>query len=267
MKMMTIKKGEAIIDEGTQGTCAYIIESGKVEVSRMQHETKVVLTVLGEKEVFGEMGLIEDKPRSATVTTLEDTVVRVISRESFNSLFEKNRKVILSIVKALFVRLRAASNIIAMANVKRSSSYDDISINGKVSSKDNKFLILSGLNEKTRKALDFKDYQIREFPFKLGRSVGATSKQSIQEASDQSIDILSDNQLFIEEDEIPYNVSKNHMSFDKVDDDFVVVDRGSKNGVIVNGMLIKGSKVLDKDDNTLTIGITDPFEFRVEIRG
>ena len=92
------KKGEKIIEEGAPGDWAYIIEKGSVEVSKLTPQgEKQVLSVLDKSEIFGEMGLIDGLPRSATVTALENCVMSVCSRETFNNLADHNPVALLPI--------------------------------------------------------------------------------------------------------------------------------------------------------------------------
>ena len=72
--------GEEIFRMGDSGRNAYIIERGKVEVSLTRGGENVVIAELGKGEIFGEMSMIDDAPRSATVTATEDTEVVVIQR-------------------------------------------------------------------------------------------------------------------------------------------------------------------------------------------
>ncbi len=105
---INFKKGDDIIKEGTLGDCAYIIEQGSVEVSKLTlHGEKQVLGVLEESEIFGEMGLIDGLPRSATVTALEDCVMSVCSKETFNNLADHNPESLIPIFKVLVRRLRS----------------------------------------------------------------------------------------------------------------------------------------------------------------
>jgi glutaminase len=106
MELQKFKQGDVIIKEGSIGTSAYVIESGIVEVSRMERGGKVVLATLGKKQIIGEMGLIDDQTRSATVIALVDTKLRQITRHGFNKLFEKDPKIVLPFVKALIERLK-----------------------------------------------------------------------------------------------------------------------------------------------------------------
>ena len=113
MDTVDFKKGEDIIEEGTLGDCAYIIEQGSVEVSKVTpHGEKQVLGVLKKSEIFGEMGLIDGLPRCATVTALENCVMSVCSRETFNSLADHNPESLLPIFKVLVRRLRSTLSLV-----------------------------------------------------------------------------------------------------------------------------------------------------------
>jgi CRP-like cAMP-binding protein len=80
------KKGATIIHEGTTGSNAYLVLSGSVEVYKKVGDEKLVLSRLVKGNIFGEMSLVDDKPRSATIVALEDTEVRILSRERFESM-------------------------------------------------------------------------------------------------------------------------------------------------------------------------------------
>ena len=113
MDTITFKKGDDIIEEGTLGDCAYIVEQGSVEVSKLTpHGEKQVLGVLKKSEIFGEMGLIDGLPRCATVTALENCVMSVCSRETFNSLADHNPESLLPIFKVLVRRLRSTLSLV-----------------------------------------------------------------------------------------------------------------------------------------------------------
>ena len=147
MELKAFKKGDVIIEKGYDETCAYIIESGKVEVSDLVNNEKAILAILGEKQIFGEMGLVEDKPRSATVTAIEDVRLAMLSRDNFNELFEKNPKVLLPIIKSLFERLRTVNKMLI--------SKDTPGGEGTIEQKElgqAKIVVLSGTNGTSRDA-------------------------------------------------------------------------------------------------------------------
>ena len=108
MKTQYYKKGEEIIQEGKLSDCAYIIESGTVEVSKLHpNGDKQIIGVLKENDIFGELGLIDGLPRSATVTALENCTVKVLTKEAFNSLTKNNPDALMPIFKVLASRLRS----------------------------------------------------------------------------------------------------------------------------------------------------------------
>ena len=102
MDIINFKKGEDIIVEGALGDCAYIIEDGSVEVSKLSPSgEKQVLGILEKSEIFGEMGLIDGLPRSATVTALEDCALCLFTQETFNNLAHHNPESLIPIFKVL----------------------------------------------------------------------------------------------------------------------------------------------------------------------
>ena len=113
MDTISFKKGEEIVEEGALGDCAYIIEQGSVEVSKLTpYGEKQVLAVLEKSEIFGEMGLIDGLPRCATVTALENCVMSVCSKETFNNLADHNPESLLPIFKVLVRRLRSTLSLV-----------------------------------------------------------------------------------------------------------------------------------------------------------
>ena len=80
LKRDTYKPGVDIFKDGDEGCCAYLIEDGKVEVTSFHNNKPHRIGTLGKGDLFGEMALIDNKPRTATVTTLEVTHVVKISR-------------------------------------------------------------------------------------------------------------------------------------------------------------------------------------------
>jgi hypothetical protein len=250
MELKTFRKGDVIIEEGSYGTTAYVIKSGKVEVSELVKNKKIVLAILEEGQIFGEMGLVEDQPRSATVTASEDVQLAVLSRDSFNDLFEKNPKLLLPIIKALFERLRTVNRMLMSKEVPDIVETDECEY-----SHDTEFIILSGLNESSSEALGGGKMNISKFPFKVGR------KHELEE-----VDVLSDNDLYLQ-DFPPFNVSRNHFQIDKVGSRYVVIDRGSRLGTIVNGGRINVQSVLNRKENEIIAGPHhSPFAFKLEIR-
>lgn len=102
-----MKKGQIVFHEGSRSDFAFIIENGQVEVSRKRRDGNIeVIDILGRNDIFGEIGMIDGGPRSATVTALENSKVTMISRDDLNIMARKDPNAWFPIIKALSARLR-----------------------------------------------------------------------------------------------------------------------------------------------------------------
>lgn len=101
-------KDEIIFKEQSQGEEMYIIIDGKVEIFRTDNDGKDIEFQRMDKEgeFFGEMSLLDNMPRSASVKCLAETSVLVIKRTPFISHFEKFPKALTKIVQGISKRLR-----------------------------------------------------------------------------------------------------------------------------------------------------------------
>jgi len=74
-------EGQVIFREGQTGESAYLINSGKIEIRKMgKGNSDQLIAVVGEKELFGEMALIDGAPRMATAIAVEPTECTVIGK-------------------------------------------------------------------------------------------------------------------------------------------------------------------------------------------
>lgn len=97
------EKDTIIFNEGEIGDCMYIIYQGEVRI----HKANTTLAVLKEKEVFGELALLDPEARSATATAGTDCVLFRIEQEPFYELIENRTEVARGFIKILCQRLRA----------------------------------------------------------------------------------------------------------------------------------------------------------------
>ena len=108
MKRLYFKEDAEVIKEGDFGDCAYIVEAGRLEVSKtIEQNNKQILGQLKENDIFGEFGLIDGLPRLATVTALGNCTVKVLTKDSFNSLAKNKPEALMPILKVLASRLRS----------------------------------------------------------------------------------------------------------------------------------------------------------------
>ena len=100
-------KGNFIIRENDLSDCAYIMESGRAEVSKtLPNGESQIVGVLKENDIFGELGLIDGFPRSASVRALESCRVSMFTQHAFKSLAKNNPQALMPILKILTNRLR-----------------------------------------------------------------------------------------------------------------------------------------------------------------
>jgi signal transduction histidine kinase len=102
--------GQIIFQEGDPGSAMFIVCSGRVAVLKGNFSAPTLLGYRGVGEIVGEMALLENEPRSASVVALEPVRLLRITRESFEALLTRNPKLGMSILSILSARLRAADN-------------------------------------------------------------------------------------------------------------------------------------------------------------
>lgn len=84
------KKGEIIFSEFEPGNSFYVIQEGKVRITKIIENKEKTLDIFGPGDIFGEMAIIEDRPRSATVEALTDVKVLEFNKENFETLLKSN---------------------------------------------------------------------------------------------------------------------------------------------------------------------------------
>jgi CRP/FNR family transcriptional regulator, cyclic AMP receptor protein len=119
MKTLNFESGEVVFKEGSASNCAYLIEEGRFEVSKLCNGQKKILGILSKQDIFGEMGIIDDQPRSATVTSLEKSKVSLITQECFYSLEKSNPHALMPLLRVLSARIR---DTFRLSNMQNSSS-------------------------------------------------------------------------------------------------------------------------------------------------
>jgi CRP/FNR family cyclic AMP-dependent transcriptional regulator len=102
-------RSSIIIAAGDPTESLYIVLSGRLKVMMSDADGKeVILTLLGPGEFFGEMGLIDDSPRSASVVAIEPCELLVITRRDFKKCLAENFEMSMAVMRGLVRRLREA---------------------------------------------------------------------------------------------------------------------------------------------------------------
>lgn len=259
--MITLSRyeaGEVIIQENDFGETAYVIGQGKVEVTKKVGGQNVHLAHLGIGDTFGEMSMIDEKPRSATVTAVTETIVSEIRRDDFFNSFQADPKVGLALLKVLFERLREADAMIL--RLQKDDPRQGVVPKEPLAvapPRGRLVVTLEGATPRAAAALPAIPFEIRQFPFRVGR---------------QSTDPLVYNDLMLP-DSVPFQISRHHLSFIVHEGQLGVVDRGSTLGSWLDDQQLGGSSglsgplLLTRPEGLLVLGNRDsPFRYRVSVR-
>ena len=95
-------KGDPVFTEGEPGDALYLVVEGAVRVHRGDKQ----LASFGERDVFGEMAVLDSEPRSASVTVVVDAVLLKIGRDDFREILSERPEISLGVIKVLSRRLR-----------------------------------------------------------------------------------------------------------------------------------------------------------------
>jgi CRP-like cAMP-binding protein len=101
-------KGTVLFKEGDPGKEMYVVQSGRVNITKTVRDTEKVLATLGAGEFFGEMSILNNKPRSAGATMAEDGKLLVIDPRTFEAMIRGNVEIAVRLIKKLSDRLQEA---------------------------------------------------------------------------------------------------------------------------------------------------------------
>ncbi|NNE99451.1 MAG: cyclic nucleotide-binding domain-containing protein [Pyrinomonadaceae bacterium] len=242
---------EIIFKKGDPSEFAYVIKSGEVEILRDYPDNPFRIATLRDNNILGEMGLVDERPRSLTARAVSETRVAKISRDEFIDLLLNQPEEAFQYLRMFFERLRAMNMKVAHGDVGPPEVEKSIEI---------KDPVVNMIPETASFAsvIGSEKLEISEFPFRIGRK------------SERNEDPMEVNDLAIP-DSRPFNVSRNHFSIEKTGEGIFVHDRGSFLGTIVNGRVIGGHHKgawmqLNSGVNEVIVGSNQsPFKFRVEV--
>jgi CRP-like cAMP-binding protein len=246
------KAGQTILREGDIGETAYIIQKGRVQISRGSGDSALSLATLGPGETLGEMSMIDDKLRSATAVALEDAELTEIHRDEFFEALQTDPEATILILTSLFERLREANSRILRLE---GSSAGEASEGGV---RPGTMLRLQPLTPEAEAAVGGATVSIDRFPYRIGR---------------ESHNPLVHNDLELR-DQIPWQISRHHLAFVLEEGRVGVIDRGSTLGSSVDGQRIggpggkPGPVFFSGSEGTLVLGKSgSAYEFQVVLEG
>src|SRR5580704_1363376 len=106
------RAGEVLFREGESGEEMFVIQSGSVRVTKCVAGHERPLATLGRGEFIGEMAILNEKPRTATATVVEDAKLLVIGAKTLEMMISKNSEIALRLIKKLARRLDSADELV-----------------------------------------------------------------------------------------------------------------------------------------------------------
>jgi signal-transduction protein with cAMP-binding, CBS, and nucleotidyltransferase domain len=267
LREKSFPKGELIFREGDQGSEAFRILEGRIEISiHVSGHGDVPIDHLLPGDIFGEMALLDDKPRSATARVLEPARLHLMNIEEFNDLFLRDPSALTPFLSSFFERLRNTNDLLRRELELRHTTPTEV--HQLLETGTNiahptihplPKITITPANSQTRKAGSPDQVILDRLPFRIGRR-----------QSGEGADILSANDLSLR-DNYPYQISRNHCSIERTGSELIVRDRGSTLGTILNGQAMSTESEhmampLQPGANKLVLGGEDStFQFNVQV--
>ncbi len=113
LEFSVFSDGTVIFKQGDAPDSAYLIKSGRVQIVATHNGKERVIDEVGPGDVFGEMALVDDAPRSATARTVDDTICAVFSKDDINRKLAGADLFTLGLIRLLIKRLRDTTGRIA----------------------------------------------------------------------------------------------------------------------------------------------------------
>jgi signal transduction histidine kinase len=109
---VSIPAGQLVLREGDPGDSLYVILDGELEVTKRQGSQDVLLALYEPGQFFGEMALLEQAPRSASVRTLRESTLLMISQAAFQTLLSCSASAPLKVLHTVTSRLRSTESML-----------------------------------------------------------------------------------------------------------------------------------------------------------
>ena len=269
MSQAVFQPGQMIFREGDTTQEAYRILKGRVEISIAGEGKAVILAQLGEGDIFGEMAMVDERPRSASAQALEVTECEVLTAENFNEAVLQRPEILIPYLASFFERLRTANDRLRMEMRLRAQAEQRASVPVASASAAPVARVVAPLTKSI--APPSLEMTRVSAPAPVATAPSAAPVTPPPEGGYQSViltacndhararlpetsvaiqkfpfrigrkhdtpgkgaTVFASNDLPIADDK-PYQISRNHCSIEREGDNFFVRDRGSSLGTVVN---------------------------------
>ncbi|NBR97413.1 MAG: FHA domain-containing protein [Verrucomicrobia bacterium] len=269
MSQAIFQPGQMIFREGDTTQEAYRILKGRVEISIAGDGKAVILAQLGEGDIFGEMAMVDERPRSASAQALEVTECEVLTAENFNEAVLQRPEILIPYLASFFERLRTANDRLRMEMRLRAQAEQRAS----APAATNPAAAVARVVAPVTKPIAPPSLEMTRVsaPTPVATAPSAAPVTPPPEGGYQSViltacndhararlpetsvaiqkfpfrigrkhdtpgkgaTVFASNDLPIADDK-PYQISRNHCSIEREGDNFFVRDRGSSLGTVVN---------------------------------
>ena len=280
LKIMSIslfQPGQMIFREGDTTQEAYRILKGRVEISIAGEGKAVILAQLGEGDIFGEMAMVDERPRSASAQCLEVTECEVLTAENFNEEVLERPEILIPYLASFFERLRTANDRLRMEMRLRARAEQQVPVAGTPAVVAPTMRVVAPAST----AIAPPSLELTRVPVAVAAPVVGSSPVAVapvapppaggyqsvvltaatdhararlpegtvviqkfpyrigrkHDTPGKGATVFASNDLPIADDK-PYQISRNHCSIEREGDNFFVRDRGSSVGTVVNDVPI-----------------------------
>jgi len=273
MSSALFQPGQMIFREGDTTQEAYRILKGRVEISIAGDGKSVILAQLGEGDIFGEMAMVDERPRSASAQALEVTECEVLTAENFNEAVLQRPEILIPYLASFFERLRTANDRLRMEMRLRAQAEQRVS----TPTASNPAAPVARVVAPVAKPIAPPSLEMTRVsaPAPVATAPSTAPVAPPPEGGYQSVvltacndhamarlpessvtiqkfpfrigrkhdtpgkgaTVFASNDLPIADDK-PYQISRNHCSIEREGDNFFVRDRGSSLGTVVNNAAI-----------------------------
>lgn len=249
--------GHVFFRPGDPGDRAYLLHDGQVELLAGVDGAFSRVALFGPGDAFGEMALIEERPRALTARAVTTGRLTPMTRDEFEHQLTHDPARTRQYLRSLFERLRSLTARLSGEPPPAVSL--PVELRPGLGKPAGWVVVIHPLTRKAAQTLPDEGLRITRFPLRIGRAAGAHER-----------DALDLNDLWLL-DEKPYHVSRNHCEIQVDHQGPAICDRGSQLGCIVNDEPVGGRAVMDyarlePGENVLVIGSRmSPYQFRVTI--
>jgi len=255
-------KGDVLFHEGDASDCVLRVRSGEIEVLREVGDASVLLGRVKGGEWLGEMGVIENRVRSATARAATDGEIEILTAQQFLDRISSDAALARELILRLSIRLRSIEDKIAGDLVsfsqgrnleRRGAPAPDSASAGDAG------VSLTAETGLLRAQIGAAPIAIGKLPFVVGRAVVTDEAPPLRRPD-----------LMIEDQE-PFRLSRQHFMIVRGGGHLMVSDLGSTLGTLVNGQAIghhfmKDAASLHRGENQIIAGGADsPFAFSLSV--